>query len=150
MHKALTLPAVAFTLASAGAGVVIAYRATAPDPVAVPGLACRLPSAALSRLELFFGMARKGGAPITDAEWTAFLDAEVTPRFPDGLTVLAASGQWRNGAGGITKEPSRMLIVWYRPAADTDSKIEAIRAAYKDRFQQESVMRVDGSACVSF
>ena len=39
---------------------------------------------------------------------------------------------------------------WYRPAADSEARIEAIRAAYKTRFRQESVMRVDGVSCVSF
>ena len=43
-----------------------------------------------------------------------------------------------------------MLVIWYRRAADSEAKIEAIRAAYKARFGQESVMRVDGVSCVSF
>ena len=43
-----------------------------------------------------------------------------------------------------------MLIVWYRTATDSEFKIEAIRSAYKARFHQESVMRVDSSSCVSF
>ncbi len=29
------------------------------------------------------------------------LAAEVTPRFPDGLTVVEAGGQWRDGKGAI-------------------------------------------------
>jgi hypothetical protein len=31
-----------------------------------------------------------------------------------------------------------------------DARIEAIRSAYRQNFDQESVMRVDGLSCVSF
>jgi len=88
---------------------------------------------------------------VTEAEWAAFLDEEVTPRFPDGLTVLTGNGQWRNSKGIVTKETSALLIILYEPSAEKETAIEDIRAAYKDRFQQESVMRVDGGeSCVSF
>jgi len=90
------------------------------------------------------------GTEIGESEWRAFLDAEVTPRFPDGLTVLTGYGQWRNSAGVVAKETSKMLVIWHRPAADSEARIEAIRSAYKARFGQASVMRVDGVSCVSF
>jgi hypothetical protein len=105
----------------------------------------------MARLELYFGTQRPGGAPVTEAEWGAFLNEEVTPRFPDGLTVLTGNGQWRNSAGVITRETSALLIVLYEPSVEKEAAIEDIRAAYKDRFDQESVMRVDaGLQCVSF
>jgi hypothetical protein len=147
MERALTWPAVALTLASMGAGAVIAYRATALES---GSLVCRASAAAMSRLELLFGMGRKDGSEIAESEWRAFIDQEVTPRFPDGLTVLTGYGQWRNSAGVIAKETSRMLVIWHRPAAEADSKAEAIRNAYKAQFAQESVMRVDSASCVSF
>ena len=43
-----------------------------------------------------------------------------------------------------------MLLIWYIADAETNAKIEAIRSAYKLRFHQQSVMRVDSSSCVSF
>ena len=64
--------------------------------------------------------------------------------------VLTGDGQWRSSIGGRAKEKSRIVEIWYRPAADSDAKIEAIRSAYKGRYGQESVMRVDGVSCVSF
>jgi hypothetical protein len=65
--------------------------------------------------------------------------------------VLKGNGQWRNSQGVITKETSTVLVVLYDPAAQKETAIEDIRAAYKDRFDQESVMRVDGpTQCVSF
>src|SRR3546814_16330975 len=81
----------------------------------------------------------RSGAPVTETEWAAFLDEEVTPRFPDGLTVLEGNGQWRNSRGIITKETSTVLVILYEPSAEKHTAIEDIRAAYKDRFDQESV-----------
>jgi hypothetical protein len=113
--------------------------------------ACEVGSAAMSRLELLFGSARKAGPPVSGADWSAFLDAEITPRFPDGLTVLSGDGQWRDPRGHIVRETTRVLVVWYRPAASTSADIEAIRVAYKSRFGQDSVMRVDDrTSCVAF
>jgi hypothetical protein len=115
-----------------------------------PGIACEASSALMARLELLFGMSRRDAEPISDAEWQDFVDQEVTPRFPDGLTVVQAYGQWRNSSGAIAKENSRVLMIWYQPKPDADQRIEAIRDAYKARFKQESVMRVDSFSCVSF
>jgi hypothetical protein len=112
--------------------------------------ACTAPARQMARLELIFGLARTGGGEIPDAEWQDFLAGEVTPRFPDGLTVLEASGQWRNSAGVLGKERSRVLLVWYRSVADAETRIEAIRRAWTTRFAQESVLRSDGVDCVRF
>lgn len=140
------LPAIALAFAGLGAGGVVAYRATAP----AAGLACPAGASTMARLELLLGTGRKDGTEVGDGDWRAFLDTEVTPRFPEGLTVLTGYGQWRNGAGVITRENARVLLVWYKPAGDVHARIEAIRTAYKARFAQESVMRVDGVSCVSF
>jgi hypothetical protein len=32
---------------------------------------------------------------VSEAAWRAFLDKEVTPRFPSGLSVLDVYGQWQ-------------------------------------------------------
>jgi hypothetical protein len=145
MERGMQWATLALLAAALGTSLV-AYRGASP----APALACRAGSEAYVRLELLFGTGRKGGGEISEAEWRAFLDAEVTPRFPDGLTVLSGYGQWRNPAGVIAKEGSKVLIVWHKPQPGTDAKIETIRAAYKARFGQESVLRADGASCVSF
>ncbi len=141
------LPAIALAFASLGAGAITAYRWTAIEP---RGVICRPGAKQLARLELLFGMSKADSSEISDQEWRGFLDAEVSPRFPDGMMVLTGYGQWRSSDGDRSREKSRVVEIWYRPAADSDAKIEAIRAAYKARFSQESVMRVDGVSCVSF
>ena len=137
--------------ATFAAGVVTASLGSDPAFAQSPQPACAEGAYAMARLELYFGTQRPGGAPVTDAEWAGFLDEEVTPRFPDGLTVLTGNGQWRNAKGVVTKETSAVLVILYSPAPEKEAAIQDIRAAYKDRFDQESVMRVDGpTQCVSF
>ena len=109
-----------------------------------------IPAAALRgsvdflRTELFFGTAKPDGV-VTDEEFFAFLDAVITPRFPDGLTLLKGDGQFRGEDGVIIKEDSFVLILLY-PLEDfrvSNRRIDVIRERYKDAFQQESVLRVD-------
>ncbi len=146
MMQYLRLPAIAVAFASLGAGAVAAYRPTATEP----GATCRTGATTYTRLELLFGLGKQGGGEVSDEEWRAFIEMEVTPRFPDGLTVLTAYGQWRGRSGEIAREPSRVLVIWHRRGAGGEVDIEAIRQAYKAQFSQESVMRVDGLSCVSF
>ncbi|HEY7545760.1 MAG TPA: DUF3574 domain-containing protein [Blastocatellia bacterium] len=103
------------------------------------------------RTELFFGTQKPDGSEVTSKEWKKFLNNEITPRFPDGLTVLTGSGQFRNSTGEIIKETSRVLILLYPVGAQMESsfKIEQIREAYKQMFQQESVLRADDPFPVS-
>ena len=110
-----------------------------------PRATCRTGAATYTRLELLFGLGKQDGGEVSDEEWRAFIEMEVTPRFPDGLTVLTAYGQWRGRSGEIARETSRVLVIWYRRGADSEADIEAIRHAYKAQFSQESVMRVDGA-----
>jgi hypothetical protein len=102
------------------------------------------------RTELYFGRNRPGGE-VTEEEFQHFLDVEVTKRFPDGLTLLSGLGQFREQSGAITQEKSKILILLY-PLTDRQANglIEEIRQAYKDQFQQSSVLRVDDLQRVSF
>jgi hypothetical protein len=106
------------------------------------------------RTELFFGTSKPDGGAVSEAEWEAFLDAEITPRFPEGLTVLSGNGQWQEEDGDIVEERSKIVILLYpRVAVDeSNAEIEQIRAAYETRFQQESVLRADDDrpVCTSF
>jgi hypothetical protein len=98
------------------------------------------------RTELFFGTSRPDGLPpVTDEEFRSFLDQEITPRFPDGLTLVGALGQFRNSSGVIVQERSLLLILLYPAETQKASsrRIERIRTIYKRLFQQESVLRVD-------
>ena len=66
---------------------------------------------------LFFGRSRGDVEVVSDKAWRGFLAAEITPRFPEGLTVLDAAGQWRDGSGAIMRERTKLVIVLAKPGA---------------------------------
>jgi len=92
----------------------------------------------------------KDGSTIPADQWKSFLDTEVTPRFPDGLTVIDGYGQWRNAQGVATAEPSKILVLLHPPDPAAEGKIEEIRARFKSRFHQDSVLRDTSAIKVSF
>lgn len=98
---------------------------------------------------LYFGTHKPGGE-VSPTEWQAFLSEVVTPRFPDGLTVWSAAGQWRGKSEAIEREPSYVVQIAHPGSADAESKVRGIVSEYERRFQQEAVMRVRGRMCVSF
>ncbi|MDH6135758.1 hypothetical protein P3T37_005175 [Kitasatospora sp. MAA4] len=133
------------SLLACGAVLVPAFAATADRPDA--------PRDAYTRTELYFGTDRPGGGPaVTDQEFQAFLDNQVTPQFPDGLTVQEGRGQYRDRFGVIERERSYQVVLVYPrgTAAAADTSIEAIRRQYDSSFQQESVGRVDEPVRASF
>src|SRR5690348_9403920 len=97
------------------------------------------------RTELYFGRSKPDGSIITDEEWARFLNDVVTPRFPEGFTVLDGLGQYRNKSGRIIKEPSKVLVFLYsfKSRKTSRARIDEIRAAYVKLFNQESVLRLD-------
>ena len=101
--------------------------------------------------DLMFGRNIGGKLGVTEQRWARFLAAEVTPRFPDGLSVVNASGQWRDQkTNRIVREPSKLVTVITTADADTQEKIDAIVAAYKRQFRQQSVGVVIRPGCVAF
>lgn len=103
--------------------------------------------------KLYFGLgpADQPSQGISETAWRDFLDKEVTPRFPDGLSVLDVYGQWQ---GKQERKPerlhSKLLVIDYPDTPENRGKIEAIRAAWKQRTGDQSVLRVTQSADVSF
>ncbi|WP_326730908.1 DUF3574 domain-containing protein [Streptomyces phaeochromogenes] len=132
-------PAAYATLTDAGTRPT---AATAPAALTVP--AAR--GAAYVETRLFFGTERPDGGPaVTDGQFMDFVDRQVTPAFPDGLTVQEGRGQWRDRNGVIERERSYELILLYPVgrAKAADPGIEGIRDAYEKEFGQESVARLD-------
>lgn len=104
--------------------------------------------AAVSEM-IYFGMARPGGGNVTETEWSEFLRTVVTPRFPAGLTVWPAAGQWRGNNGEVVRESSYVLNLLHAPDAKTEADVVAIVSEYKQRFEQEAVLRVRSAACMT-
>jgi hypothetical protein len=104
------------------------------------------------RTELYFGLGPvKGRGGVDEDDWRAFLDKEVTPRFPSGLTVVDAYGQWQ---GRDQREPerlrSKLVVLLYADSPAQRESIDAIRAAWKTKTGDQSVLRATQPADVSF
>ena len=98
---------------------------------------------------LYFGTGKPDGV-VTPGQWARFLETTVTPRFPQGLSVTEASGQWRGADGAIVSESTYVLHLVHPDDALSGKSVAEIVAAYKTQFQQEAVLRVKANTCVSF
>ena len=108
---------------------------------------CTAPLKPAVAIDLYFGRDKPGGGEVTDAEWGAFVTEVVTSRFPDGLSVFDASGQYREPNGRIMRERSKRLVVIVFDAPAHKAKVVEIVEAYKQRFGQYSVFRVEQPVC---
>jgi hypothetical protein len=120
------------------------------DVAAQPALQCTGNQKPWMVAELLFGR-----SDVSDFNWDRFLTAEVTPRFPDGLTVYDARGQWRNPqTKTISRERTKVVMIAMPPdagnGAKNEAKLQEIIAAYKTRFKQQSVGLIVRPSCVSF
>ena len=126
---------------------LLALGACVPLPAEMP---CPEGSDRYDEYRLFFGRNIGDTEGVSDDDWRAFLADTVTPRFPDGLSVFDAAGQWRNSQGEIVRERSKMVLILAVPDSEAGQKLDEIAEEYKRRFSQESVLRVTDSACVAF
>ena len=108
---------------------------------------CTAPLTPAVAIDLYFGRDKPTGGEVTDAEWGAFLTEVVTSRFPDGLSVFDSSGQYREPNGRIVRERSKRLVVIVFDAPAHKAKVIEIVDAYKQRFGQYSVFRVEQPVC---
>jgi|SRR5215813_2164317 len=114
-------------------------------------LACSSPQKPQQVVDLLFGRKIGGRIGVTEAQWARFVDREITPRFPDGLTVFNASGQWRDAEHNrIVREPSKIVTIVLPGKPEDGEHLNAIVEAYKARFRQQSVGMILRPACVSF
>jgi hypothetical protein len=113
---------------------------------AQPSLQCTGAQKLWTVAELLFGRGN-----VNDLNWNRFVDTEITPRFPDGLTIYDARGQWRNPqTNKISRERSKVVMIAMPPDAGSEAKLQQIIEAYKTRFKQQSVGLILRPSCVSF
>ena len=131
--------------AALGVLLLLAGCAAAPEP-------CPVGAGPATITEAYFGRNVKTRAPVTDGEWARFMADTVTPAFPDGLTVLDGAGQWRNAAGQISREDSKVLLLVLpgQDQAAAAARLAPVTAAWKARFAQESVLTVFRAGCAGF
>ena len=142
----ITLAAASLAALAVPIGIAAAAQDEAPAP-----LTCgtELFGDQFVRTELFFGMSRPGGR-ITERQFADFVDDAVTPRFPEGLTLHSALGQFQLENGEIIEEKSKVLVLLHDGSDVVEKEIEQIRGDYVGAFDQQSVLRTDEPSCVSF
>ena len=109
---------------------------------------CGAASAPQLRTTLYFGLARPKGA-VTELEWQIFLRDEVTRRFPAGLTVWEAEGQWRTPAGTIDHEQSKVLLLVHPDTPEARQSVQAVIETYRKTFEQQSVLWESARVCIA-
>ena len=138
-----TFRALSLALALAGCAPAVA-RAPAPASAAAVSREAWVAD------RLYFGRSIPGGGTVSEDDWAAFLRDVVTPRFPDGLTVWRARGQWREAGGAIQGEDVVIVEILHPPSAQADAALEEIAREYRSRFRQEAVLRVRAPADARF
>jgi hypothetical protein len=114
-------------------------------------IACSAPLKPQQVAELLLGRKIGDRLAVSETQFLNFLDREITPRFPDGLTVYDARGQWRDQERNrIVREPSKVVMVVLPGKPEDLARLSEIAEAYKKRFKQQSVGIVLRPACVSF
>jgi len=122
-------------------------QTSAPSQSPQVAAVCAAPLKPALELNLYFGRDIEGGGEVSERQWAEFVASEVTPRFPDGLSVLNVAGQSRNSANQTLRERTKLLVVVIFDAPAHQAKVQAIVDAYSRRFGQHGVFRTEHMVC---
>lgn len=113
--------------------------------------ACVPPAQTVATAEIYFGRNIGDRVGVSDAAFADFTAREITPRFPQGLTVVDARGQWRDpDRGRVLREPSKVVLITFTDSAEARANLGAIADVYKRTFRQQSVLTTVRSGCATF
>ncbi|WP_053991271.1 DUF3574 domain-containing protein [Mangrovimonas sp. TPBH4] len=93
-----------------------------------------------TKTELYFGLSNSEGA-ISDSSWTEFKKTHID-KILNGYTIIDGQGFWTDNSGNKTYEASKMLIYIHDNSVFESQKIDSIIVLYKNKFNQESVLKV--------
>jgi Protein of unknown function (DUF3574) len=96
----------------------------------------------LIQVDLYYGRNIGTTGQVSDRQFRQFLRDEITPRFPDGLTVYNANGQFLDSLNQLIREPSNVVSLILEDTQANEQSINQIIDVYKQKFQQESVLVV--------
>ena len=144
------------TLITGVCGIVVGAGLVAGTGVMARGGAAQTPavqqcgtaSAPQLRTTMYFGLARPKGS-VSELEWQMFLRDEVTARFPQGLTVWEAEGQWRRPDGVVDHERSKVLLLVHADTAPARASVQAVIERYRKTFDQQSVLWETARVCAA-
>ncbi len=120
------------TTIATSAALTIAIALDAPQSIAF----------SLVQEDLYFGRNIAGIGEVSEGQFQAFVDTTITPRFPDGLTIFNANGQFLNSSGLLVAEPAKVVSLYLENTPDSEVSISEIVGTYRQQFAQESVLQV--------
>src|SRR5262249_15198766 len=91
---------------------------------------------------LYFGRNIGDTATVSDSAWNRFVQETLTPEFPEGATVWDAAGQWRAPDGSLVRERSFVVELVHVVTPEVEARVNRVMTAYKQRFAQQSVLRL--------
>jgi hypothetical protein len=111
--------------------------------------ACPAGQTRLRTAQLYFGGQTADAPVVSEAEFRRFVAEEITPRFPQGLTVLDGGAQWHGQENKLIHDARKVVLIALPSDPDAQTRIEAVQGAYRTRFRLESVVKISDPACVS-
>lgn len=94
---------------------------------------CAVGNASAGReYKVYCGRSSKNGE-VSEAAWKRFCDQHVSAAFPDGYTVLDATGYWRSA-----RERSKVILIV--APADAREKVLSVARQYRKDFDQSVVL----------
>ncbi len=104
-----------------------------------------------ARTELYFGGGLRKERGDYETVWNDYLDNVVTPRFPEGLTLVEATGQWRVKEGqSPRRSSSKIIILIHEATPEKFRNLDEIRKIWKEKSGHISVLKVTVPVEVSF
>jgi Protein of unknown function (DUF3574) len=102
-------------------------------------------------VKMYFSQDIRGGRHVSRRAWRSFLSGTVTPRFPAGLTVYDAHGQWQDIATHrVDHETTKVVEIAAEDTGAVRQGIADIAQAYRKTYDQDSVGIVTSQVCAKF
>ena len=88
--------------------------------------------AAWYRLHLGTGV---GDKSVSTDLLRSFIDKEICPKFPEGLTIADSRGQWKSEEYGLIRERTIVIDILCPDTDESGEKIATIAKTYVERFK---------------
>jgi hypothetical protein len=89
---------------------------------------------------IYCGRNIPAGGEVSGEQFATFLETDVTPAFPSGLTAYDAYGQMKTSEGKIVKQKAKVLLLVHDNSKASLDAIHKIVAAYRSKFGNPQVM----------
>jgi hypothetical protein len=107
-------------------------------------LLCSCSGYRMTQTDLYFGQLTMNGDTLTEQQWNTFAQQYISKVFPNGCSVISATGYWYDTTQHhLVTEPSRMVVSVNKMSPRFSKQIDSLRYWYKTLYQQQSVLRVD-------